>query len=92
MLQDARSKYLTTYCLDERHREATMAKIRNVAKILDLVILPVLALVIRSCYESERSFCQNVTCMWLPLQRCCGDYVYLLLFLYMCLLVAHIEK
>ena len=29
------------------------------------------------CCEYERSFCQNVTCMWLPLQLCCGDHAYL---------------
>jgi hypothetical protein len=31
------------------------------------------------CCECECSFCQNVTGMWLPLQRCYGDCVYRLL-------------
>jgi hypothetical protein len=33
------------------------------------------------CCECERSFCQNVTCVWLPLQLYCGDDVHLSSFL-----------
>jgi hypothetical protein len=29
------------------------------------------------CCEYGRSFCQDVTCVWLPLQLCCGDDVHL---------------
>jgi hypothetical protein len=34
-----------------------------------------------TCCDCECSFCQDVTCVWLPLQLCCGDDVHLSSFL-----------
>jgi hypothetical protein len=39
------------------------------------------AVTAKTCCECERSFCQDVTCVWLPLQLCCGDDVHLCSFL-----------
>jgi hypothetical protein len=47
--------------------------------LFGLTALAFHARIIRRCCECECSFCQNVTGMWLPLQRCCSDCVYRLL-------------
>jgi hypothetical protein len=40
--------------------------------------LMMLGVKLKMC-ECERPFYQNVICEWLLLQRCCSDYIYLLL-------------